>query len=89
MNACRKSCSEKDVNATYIEPIDIFYWYEVEVQLRQKLYSTAMPYSSSLTDEEWEILEPLLPRILPMKKQTRRGRYSEDTVGELKKEPKR
>ena len=30
-----------------------------------------MPYSSSLTDEEWEILEPLLPQILPTKKQTR------------------
>ena len=30
-----------------------------------------MPYSSSLTDEEWEILEPLLPQILPLKKQTR------------------
>ncbi|MEH2138954.1 hypothetical protein [Nostoc sp.] len=24
-----------------------------------------MPYSSSLTDEEWMILEPLLPQILP------------------------
>jgi transposase len=30
-----------------------------------------MPYSSSLTAEEWEILEPLLPQILPVKKQTR------------------
>ena len=30
-----------------------------------------MPYSSSLTNEEWEILEPLLLQILPMKKQTR------------------
>ncbi|MHC5854802.1 transposase [Nostoc sp.] len=30
-----------------------------------------MPYSSSLTDEEWRILEPLLPQILPPKKQTR------------------
>jgi transposase len=30
-----------------------------------------MPYSSSLTDPEWEILEPLLPQILPPKKQTR------------------
>jgi hypothetical protein len=28
-----------------------------------------MPYSSSLTDEEWIILEPLLPQILPTKKQ--------------------
>ncbi|MEH2079976.1 MAG: transposase [Nostoc sp.] len=30
-----------------------------------------MPYSSSLTDEEWIILEPLLPTILPINKQTR------------------
>lgn len=30
-----------------------------------------MPYSSSLTDEEWTILEPLLPQILPQKKRTR------------------
>jgi len=30
-----------------------------------------MPYSSSLTDQEWEILEPLLAEILPQKKQTR------------------
>ncbi|WP_445302563.1 transposase [Microcoleus sp. MON2_D5] len=30
-----------------------------------------MSYSSSLTDAEWEIIEPLLPQILPQKKQTR------------------
>jgi transposase len=30
-----------------------------------------MAYSSSLTDAEWEILEPLLPEILPPKKSTR------------------
>ncbi len=30
-----------------------------------------MAYSSSLTDKEWEILEPLLPEILPQKKRTR------------------
>ena len=30
-----------------------------------------MPYSSSLTDQEWEILEPLLPEVLPKKKRTR------------------
>lgn len=30
-----------------------------------------MPYSSSLSDQEWKILEPLLPQILPQKKQTR------------------
>ncbi|WP_414565649.1 MULTISPECIES: transposase [unclassified Anabaena] len=35
-----------------------------------------MPYSSSLTDEEWEILEPLLPTILPAKKQTRPSNWT-------------
>ncbi len=30
-----------------------------------------MPYSSSVTDEEWEIIEPLLSQILPTQKQTR------------------
>ncbi len=30
-----------------------------------------MPYSSSLTDQEWGVLEPLLPQILPCKKRTR------------------
>lgn len=30
-----------------------------------------MVYSSSLTDKEWEIFEPLLLALLPQKKQTR------------------
>ena len=30
-----------------------------------------MPYSSSLTDKEWDVLEPLLPDVLPKKKRTR------------------
>ncbi len=30
-----------------------------------------MAYSSSLTDNEWELLEPLLSEVLPPKKQTR------------------
>ena len=30
-----------------------------------------MPYSSILTDREWEILEPLVIDILPQKRQTR------------------
>ena len=30
-----------------------------------------MAYSSSLTDAEWQLLEPLLPEILPPKQQTR------------------
>ncbi|WP_445301737.1 transposase [Microcoleus sp. MON1_C1] len=30
-----------------------------------------MPYCSSLTDSEWEIMEPILHQILPTKKQGR------------------
>lgn len=30
-----------------------------------------MGYSSNLTDAEWEILEPLLPEVLPQKKKTK------------------
>jgi transposase len=39
-----------------------------------------MPYSSSLTDEEWEILEPLLPEILPQKKETRPPEWSKRSL---------
>jgi transposase len=39
-----------------------------------------MTYSSSLTDEEWEILEPLLPEILPSKKQTRPSDWSKREI---------
>jgi transposase len=35
--------------------------------MREKRRAPVMPYSSSLTDKEWEIIEPLLPQ----KKQTR------------------
>ena len=35
------------------------------------LYLVTMPYSSSLTEAEWEVLAPLLLEILPVKKQTR------------------
>ena len=35
-----------------------------------------MSYSSSLTDEEWEILQPLLLQILPIKKQTRPSNWT-------------
>ena len=35
-----------------------------------------MAYSSSLTDLEWEILEPLLPKVLPPKKRTKPLRWS-------------
>ena len=33
--------------------------------------SIDITYSSSLTDREWEILKPLLPKVLPSKKSTR------------------
>lgn len=39
-----------------------------------------MPYSSSLTDEEWEILEPLLPQILPIRKQTRPSNWTKREI---------
>ncbi|MEG4576694.1 hypothetical protein QUA56_29055 [Microcoleus sp. N3A4] len=29
-----------------------------------------MPYSTNLTDSEWEIIEPLVNQILPLKKKT-------------------
>ncbi len=35
-----------------------------------------MPYSSSLTDAEWEVLEPLLVEILPQKKRTRPSNWT-------------
>ncbi|MEM9805250.1 MAG: transposase [Cyanobacteria bacterium P01_D01_bin.56] len=35
-----------------------------------------MTYSSSLTDAEWEILEPLLPEVLPPRKRTRPPEWS-------------
>ena len=39
-----------------------------------------MTYSSSLTDLEWEILEPLLVEILPKKKQTRPPDWSKRDI---------
>ena len=42
-----------------------------EVKLPEKDPKAIMPYSSNLTDSEWEILEPLLHQILPVKKPTR------------------
>jgi transposase len=38
-----------------------------------------MPYSSSVTDEEWEIIEPLFPK----KKQTRMLRSSRRVIAEV------
>lgn len=39
-----------------------------------------MAYSSSLSDLEWEILEPLLVEILPKKKQTRPPEWSKRAI---------
>lgn len=39
-----------------------------------------MPYSSSLTDKEWEIIEPLLSQILPTKKQTRPSNWTKREI---------
>ena len=39
-----------------------------------------MPYSSDLTDEEWEILEPLLLQILPTKKRTRPSNWTKRKI---------
>ncbi|MEG4208496.1 transposase [Microcoleus sp. S13_B4] len=39
-----------------------------------------MPYSTSLTDEEWIILESLRPQILPTKKQTRPPNWAQREI---------
>lgn len=39
-----------------------------------------MPYSSSLSDAEWEILEPLLLEVLPKKKRTRPADWTKREV---------
>ena len=39
-----------------------------------------MPYSSDLTDTEWEIFEPLLLEILPKKKQTRPSNWTKREI---------
>ena len=39
-----------------------------------------MPYSSSLTDAEWEALEPLLVKILPPKKRTRPSNWTKRDI---------
>lgn len=39
-----------------------------------------MPYSSSLSDAEWRILEPLLREILPQKKRTRPSHWSQREI---------
>jgi transposase len=39
-----------------------------------------MPYSSSLSDAEWAILEPRLRELLPKKKQTRPSNWSQREI---------
>lgn len=39
-----------------------------------------MPYCSSLSDAEWKVLEPLLYKILPKKKQTRPSNWSQREI---------
>lgn len=39
-----------------------------------------MAYSSSLTDKEWEILEPLLKESLPPKKKTRPSNWTKREI---------
>ncbi len=39
-----------------------------------------MLYSSSLTDAEWEVLEPLLVEILPPKKRTRPSNWTKRDI---------
>jgi transposase len=39
-----------------------------------------MAYSSDLTDEEWEIFEPLLLELLPKKKQTRPSNWTKRDI---------
>jgi transposase len=39
-----------------------------------------MPYSSSLTDAEWEIFEPLLIQTLPPKKKTRPSNWTKREI---------
>lgn len=39
-----------------------------------------MSYSSSLSDKEWEILEPLLLEILPQKKWTRPSNWTKREI---------
>jgi len=39
-----------------------------------------MPYSTNLTDAEWEILSPLLNQILPQKKRTRPPNWTQREI---------
>jgi hypothetical protein len=61
-----------------IEPIwHLLRYYEKIAVLFE---SIPMTYSSSLTNEEWKILEPLLPEILPPKKQTSLSKWSKREI---------
>ena len=61
-----------------IEPI--WHLLKHEVMLSPKRNPDTMPYSSSLTDQEWEVLEPLLLEILPQKKQTRPSNWTKRQI---------
>jgi transposase len=39
-----------------------------------------MPYSSSLTDAEWAILEPLLLEVIPKRKRTRPSNWTKRQI---------
>ncbi|NQE38388.1 hypothetical protein [Microcoleus asticus] len=39
-----------------------------------------MPYSTNLTDAEWEVLSPLLSQILPLKKKTRPPNWTQREI---------
>jgi transposase len=39
-----------------------------------------MPYSTNLTDAEWETLSPLLNQILPLKKKTRPPNWTQREI---------
>jgi transposase len=45
-----------------------------------KTQSRTMPYSTNLTDAEWEILSPLLNQILPQKKRTRPPNWTQREI---------
>ncbi len=60
---------QESVELILLNPFDIFY--RNAVRSLPKPNSAAMPYSISLTDEEWAILQPFLVEVLPQKKRTR------------------
>ena len=76
--ACCASSKNMSYKRLFIEPI----WHLTEPKLRysKPSHPAPMPYSSDLTDEEWEILEPLLLQILPTKKPTRPSNWTKREI---------